>query len=295
MKRAYFGEGTERLVRKFREVDADGNFVGPALVAKERRFMEDLVSSQGQMVCQFHRRFCDTQARAQKLAHVFNEKLSQVPSFIPGVTPTIDFLDCAVYMVRDVRMGEVGVLVEKQLDPRAYKKWNDNAGFVDGQAKAEMLLGAKTELDGIEDSDEEETDDSEKSEEDATRGDPEISVADIPQAFSHFTYRYTQRRVLVCDLQGMLSSDTGSPKFEFTDPVIHFCSRTGRRSVFGRTDRGKAGVSDFFRSHKCGVLCRMINRTWIRKVGQQQRMQHVIGAEEPDHEEALSDMSKLAL
>lgn len=238
LKKAYFGEGAERLVRKFREVDAEGEFVGPALVAKEGRFMEDLVPGQGQMVYSFHRRFCDTQARAQKLAEVFNEKLTKLPSFIPGVTPTIAFLECAVYVVRDVNMGEVGVLVEKQLDPRAYKKWNDNAGFVDGQdAMAEQLPGAKTALGIIEESDDEETDNSEESSESehATRADPDISVADIPQAFSHFTYRYTKRRLLVCDVQGVLSvSDSGSSKFEFTDPVIHFCSRTGQRSVFGQ-------------------------------------------------------------
>lgn len=45
---------------------------------------------------------------------------------------------------------------------------------------------------------------------------------DIPQAFSHFTYRFTKRRLLVCDLQGVLTqSASGQASFEFTDPVIH--------------------------------------------------------------------------
>jgi len=50
-----------------------------------------------------------------------------------------------------------------------------------------------------------------------------ICLADIPQAFSHFTYRYTKRKLLVCDLQGVLSGT--SPLLELTDPVIHFRSR----------------------------------------------------------------------
>ena len=42
MRKCVFGEGAERMVRKFREVGAGGWFVGPELVAKESRFIEDL-------------------------------------------------------------------------------------------------------------------------------------------------------------------------------------------------------------------------------------------------------------
>jgi hypothetical protein len=166
-------------------------------------------------------------------------------------------------------------LVEKQLDGE-YKKWNDNCGFVDGQdavapdkadtAKAALMMIAESD----EDEDGEEDDDGE---------DMPISIAEIPQAFSHFTYRYTRRKVLVCDLQGVLNA-AHPPKFEFTDPVIHFKSRTGRRNVFGRTDRGGKGVEDFFKSHQCGPLCRMLNRRWVRRVGEHQRDQQVAGLEE---------------
>lgn len=79
VRRCYFGEGAERIVRKFREVDSRGNFVGALLVAKEGRFQGDLGSGHGGDVAEFHRVFCDAQMRAAKLAAIFNEKLARVP------------------------------------------------------------------------------------------------------------------------------------------------------------------------------------------------------------------------
>ena len=59
----------------------------------------------------------------------------------------------------------------------------------------------------IEECDEEEV-------EDGNTGDKAIDVADIPQAFSHFTYRITDEKKLVCDLQGVL---TTGKNYEFVD------------------------------------------------------------------------------
>ena len=108
-----------------------------------------------------------------------------------------------------------------------------------------------------------------------------IHHLDIPQAFSHFTYRYTKRRLLVCDLQGVLNSSP--PLFELTDPVIHFRSKRGRRNLFGRTNRGRKGINDFFRSHKCSALCRMLFRRRVREVGQEERCVLLQGLEENAH------------
>lgn len=253
IRKCYFGEGAERLVRKFREVDSAGKFVGPLLVAKEGRFESDVAWTD------FHQIFCETQATAKELAEVFNARLAKIPGVTPR-TPRIDFLECSVYEVNDSKWGTFGVLVEKQLDVSKYKKWNDNKGGVDGQvslAKITEGLGAIEEQDDEEDEDEEEVVD--------TKAPIVINDADIPQAFSHFTYRYTNRKKLVCDLQGVLTKNPdGSRTFELTDPVIHYSSTTGRKNVFGRTDRGKSGSKDFFVSHKCGELCRMLNRKWVR-------------------------------
>ncbi len=59
------------------------------------------------------------------------------------------------------------------------------------------------------------------------------------------------------------------PLFELTDPVIHYSSGSGRRQVFGRSDRGKKGMQDFFKTHQCSELCRAVRRTWVRRGGGQ--------------------------
>ena len=52
--------------------------------------------------------------------------------------------------------------------------------------------------------------------------------------------------------------------------MIHYRSLSGRKNVFGRTDRGKKGVHDFFQTHHCSELCRMLNRKWVSKLGESQ-------------------------
>jgi len=262
-RKCYFGEGAERLVRKFREFDSYKRFVGPLLVAKEGRFQIDIGIQREDRV-NFHRKFCETQIRAQELAIEFNKRLAVLPSVNDSI-PRVSFLDCSVYIINDVNLGDVGVLVEKQLDQSRYKKWNDNCGFVDGQASG-LEVNVGDALEAIVEDDEDEDD--EEEEPSALFPKPlTVQAADIPQAFSHFTYRYTRRKMLVCDLQGVLSAplSTETPLFEFTDPVMHYWSHTGRKNVFGRTDRGKKGIHDFFKTHECSDLCRMLNKRWVHR------------------------------
>ncbi|KAJ1482862.1 hypothetical protein T484DRAFT_1802619 [Baffinella frigidus] len=75
-----------------------------------------------------------------------------------------------------------------------------------------------------------EEEEEEEEEDDDGRG-MVIRDIDIPQAFSHFTYIYTKRKKLVCDLQGVLNEACTPPLFELTDPVIHYKSDTGRSKV----------------------------------------------------------------
>ncbi|CAM9961370.1 unnamed protein product [Ectocarpus sp. 6 AP-2014] len=83
-----------------------------------------------------------------------------------------------------------------------------------------------------------------------------------PQAFSHFSFWQTRRRMLVCDLQGVLSSSgAGEDRaglFEFTDPVIHYRSKSGRTQVYGKTDLGRSGMNQFFKTHRCNDVCRLL-------------------------------------
>ena len=159
---------------------------------------------------------------------------------------------------------EFGVLVEKMLNPRRYQKWNNNAGFVHGQLEA-----AQPALDQIEEEDEDEqmNDDDD---DDAMADGPSmandgvensivIMPKDVPQAFSHFTYLRTNRKMLVCDLQGVFD-DTSEPPpvFELTDPVIHYASNKGRKNVYGRTDKGRKGIHEFFKTQRCNELCALL-------------------------------------
>mmetsp|Transcript_24381 Transcript_24381/g.54245 ORF Transcript_24381/g.54245 Transcript_24381/m.54245 type:complete len:136 (+) Transcript_24381:742-1149(+) len=72
---------------------------------------------------------------------------------------------------------------------------------------------------------------------------------DVPQAFSHWTYTYTNGESLVCDVQGVLGRS-----FQLTDPAIHSPTRR-----FGPTDHGRNGQRNFFKSHECNPLCRVMH------------------------------------
>ena len=184
----------------------------------------------------FHRGFCLTQMKAQELALAFNAALEQLPG-VDHTVPRVQFLDCSVYMVEDDVHGRFGVLVEKRLDPTLYRKWNNNAGYVPpppppGTAAA----AARDDAPG------------------------KIDPADVPQAFTHFTYRYTGKKMMVCDLQGVLDTARLPPLYELTDPAIHYKSRTGRRNVYGRSDLGSGGMDRFLQTHQCSALCGMLKR-----------------------------------
>ena len=182
----------------------------------------------------------------------------------------------------------MGVLVEKMLDVSKYKKWNSNNGYVDGLtgvpdavpdiSDEETLIEgmfASLDLGAIAEGDEEEESESDEEllEEDtwdltrATASDRRVgvkfTVADIPQAFSCFSYSQSNRRYLVCDLPGVLDESSDTPCFELTDPVIHYRSSSGRKNRFGRTDQGQKGIESFYKTHKCSDLCKALEKTWI--------------------------------
>jgi len=106
----------------------------------------------------------------------------------------------------------------------------------------------------------------------------ELEACDVLQAFSCWTYKVaSRRRCLVCDLQGTFVNDAnGSGRCRLTDPVTHtsamaeaelrekFRSMDNKRERFGRTDRGQQGIDDFFRTHQCSKLCRMLGSRRLR-------------------------------
>ena len=58
----------------------------------------------------------------------------------------------------------------------------------------------------------------------------------------------------MCGLQGSFSKSENT--FLLSDPVIH--SDLGVPRLFGATDRGAEGTSDFLRSHRCNDVCRLL-------------------------------------
>ena len=48
------------------------------------------------------------------------------------------------------------------------------------------------------------------------------------------------------------------PLLTSKDPVIHYQSKTGKKQEFGRTDLGRRGVREFFKTHECNDVCRLL-------------------------------------
>ena len=130
------------------------------------------------------------------------------------------------------------------LDPTRYMKWNGNAGEVKGQDNSvakdmlQELEAGVTEI--IEEGEESEEESDEEEEERKSALSPQkktsvgddmlISDVDLLQTFTHYTYRISNRQVMICDLQGVLETSVSPPVFELTDPVIHFSSTSGKKS-----------------------------------------------------------------
>lgn len=75
---------------------------------------------------------------------------------------------------------------------------------------------------------------------------------DLAVAFSHYSHTITDGYLLVCDLQGIVTTDkTDKPTLLLTDPAIH-CARHLR---FGKTNLGALGINKFFVKHKCNNFC----------------------------------------
>ncbi len=235
---------------------------------------------------QFVRKFIMTQQIARRLAVKFNDALKAHPRFHDD-TPQVSFLNCTIYELDDKETGKASVLVEDKLDHNKWHKWNSNNGMVEGikksirstQGQPALLYNtnglievgphfAALDLDRIEEGSDDEEDDSDDEGEKTNGGEKVRKVtkilftpAQVAQAFSHFSYKQSDRKRLVCDLQGVYDEEKNI--LQFSDPVIHYYNpqRTDRRGVHGRTDRGRAGIKDFFATHSCkdqGHLCQRV-------------------------------------
>jgi rRNA maturation protein Nop10 len=283
MNKRTIGHGAERLAFRcfLAAKESTADFVLSPMVAKETNLVERISEN-----VKFHESFCETQNLASFLATEFNRRLQASPSFNSRSTPIITFLPCSILLLEDEDApdGERGVLLEKMLDVERYGwcKWNDNNGGVEGRAyhapidvefEYEALTEKHVKLQGICEEDSEDDESESQSSVGSARctntgvGDwtlchpeePKLTPSSYLQAFSHFTYLFTNRKVLVCDLQGSYNHESIPPRFELTDPAIHYRSVKGRRMVYGRTDKGQQGVQMFFNTHRCSDICKLLN------------------------------------
>ena len=284
----YFGCGAERLAFRCQLSDSMGRqglTLGP-MVAKETNLVERIEEN-----VEFHTKFCETQDLADHLAQEFNHRLKGLPDYNKSTTPVIKFLRCSVLLLDDKNWPgrKRGVLVESMLDTDAHSwcKWNDNAGGINGRAAhvpidierelAKLMIDQSGGLEEIIEGSEEEESDDDSSVESLEVGYQNAAVdfgginaplaTDYVQAFSHFTYIHTNRKLLVCDLQGIYNDAATPPRFELTDPAIHYRSSRRREMVYGRTDKGTDGIQLFFKTHKCTKICKLMqlsgkNKRW---------------------------------
>ena len=257
-----FAKGAERLVYQFSELDVNGQFIGSPLVAKDSKFYNEF---DRQDLNYFHYKFCKTQKIASKLAQNFNKRLDMCKQ-VGSMVPRISFLQCFIYVFFDGDV-EYAYLVEKQLDHLQYTKWNNNTGGVRGQTKGLLCIEEESEETITENIPDGDSEDEEENDIDCHRNldttfksvdtSTDILDTEVPQAFTHFTHKWTKRSKMVCDLQGVLNPKHPAV-FELTDPAIHYDSPSRRSNVFGQTDRGQKGMSEFFKTHECNNLCKAL-------------------------------------
>ena len=221
-----FGKGQERLAYRFQEVNTSGKLIGKRFVAKETKGIHDETKK-----FLFHMHFCRIQTTATYLSKEFNKAMFKTPSLKLN-PPKIEFVKCSIYQYINNETEKVAVLVEKYLYGK-FIKYNGNNGYVNKDAEKDS---GTMDLDGA-----------------------EVHVTDFLQAFSHWTYVFSDQNLLLCDLQGVFNREGLRPKFILTDPAICSIRKEGESSHrydrYGGTDIRLKGIRQFFRSHKCNLVC----------------------------------------
>ena len=71
------------------------------------------------------------------------------------------------------------------------------------------------------------------------------------QAFSHFSWTKSKKKLVICDLQGVVNSN----KIFLTDPAIHCIDYMVLQPKKGGNNLGLPGIQKFFRTHICNDIC----------------------------------------
>ncbi|RYH28604.1 hypothetical protein EON65_11605, partial [archaeon] len=79
------------------------------------------------------------------------------------------------------------------------------------------------------------------------------TVHDAVQAFSHFSFDFSEQQMLVVDCQG--GYDLKRKVFQLTDPAIH-CKDMLK---YGGTNLWVRGMRQFFKTHRCNGICKAMD------------------------------------
>jgi len=83
----------------------------------------------------------------------------------------------------------------------------------------------------------------------------------FPNFFSHWSWIHTERKCIVCCLQGVRGAanarehDGNVDYYRFVDPAI-MSDTSGK---YGMRDLGRNGVLEWFKKHKCNDLCKRLD------------------------------------
>lgn len=278
----YPEELSKKQRKTLRKNNVERKIISEDLVAKESLREEEHSTMQKQFA--FHKQFAETQILASELAEMFNERVKHLDGHCK-----LEFIEPRLIRC-DSGQERLTFLVEPNLRNQearekdyGWQKWNSNDGAVNvgkyGTDAPCLDTGgsSNTRFDVLQ----EQVCDLE-----------DAVCSDFLQAFSHFTYATTERELLVCDLQGIF--DIEKRLFRLTDPVIHDVtyiksqdrtdedgwgvkkrseaaaeepdeasggadSPSSRPKRRGRTDRGQTGIYDFFKSHRCNPVCKLLH------------------------------------
>ena len=248
-----FGRGGERNAFYFKFLQ--GTMANMRCVAKEDKHLPDAESGEdGER--QFHLAKIVAQKKGSVLAAEFSKEIKSLG--FSETSYSVSFPVCHMCKTKDNRLYHV-----EQYFPGTFTKWNSNNGYVKSKPKSSTFLKPTklvTLAEGDESDEEELLKDLAASAEDYAFDD-----FDVPQAFSHWSAEKSEAHVgvsfVLCDLQGFLDvTDIKLRKFTFIDPVIH----SQVANTYAKTDHGLKGRDNFFRSHRCNGLCRLLKLTEVK-------------------------------
>ena len=72
-----------------------------------------------------------------------------------------------------------------------------------------------------------------------------------PQAFSHFTYEFSKKKLIIVDIQGVDD--------RYTDPQIHTADSRTSSKLFSQGNWGKKGIDNFIATHVCNPICKYLS------------------------------------